>query len=556
MMRLSFFFALASLAALTTPQAHADPKPSLWSQLVDPHKEATKAALSAAQSALNKGALLKAEALILGVLRNHPRHPHALLLQASLLRRKGVYQEAKTHLDTLLPQLKDPRLQAAAHRESALVAIHLKDYQSARTHHALTLPNTRNSGATLDHTLRSGALLMVLGDLSGAEKEFQRALRAAPRNKDALLGLAASLERQGQRDAARAHLRRAVLHHPSGDLPEPGDTLLFQSAERLYYKALLQNALGQSRAAIQNLQEMTRLAQKHEHPYHEEALNTLQAYRKEGPALLYEGPFPLWNPGPARFSDKGLLVIGDRRGRLLHIDLTHDKIAQGPILSGPSIVGVHLEPGGQTTLYYPHGERGVLSKRGKFSPKPAVRRMLGHQIRALSPDGRAVLVSNTRRTQWSLSKIDGSREHKIWLHHKPDHVALGPWNEALGTAPVATWTNRASLKLFTEPEQKSPPHYKPPRRHPPMVFHAIAFSPDGGQIIMAGQKHLLSLRTSDLKVTSMMEFQGEEKTGQAREIVFDPKGHAGRGPAVLILYQNRYRALRWDAILPKPIKTR
>jgi Flp pilus assembly protein TadD len=60
------------------------------------------------------------------------------------------------------------------------------------------------------------------GDLAGAETNYREALKADPRNRDALLGLGAVAAKAGQRDAAERYYRAALALNPRDALAVAG----------------------------------------------------------------------------------------------------------------------------------------------------------------------------------------------------------------------------------------------------------------------------------------------------------------------------------------------
>ena len=60
----------------------------------------------------------------------------------------------------------------------------------------------------------SGIRLMNIGDLEGAVSQFEAALKISPDNPLAHYQLGRALERQGKREEAKAHLKRAAELDP------------------------------------------------------------------------------------------------------------------------------------------------------------------------------------------------------------------------------------------------------------------------------------------------------------------------------------------------------
>jgi len=60
-----------------------------------------------------------------------------------------------------------------------------------------------------------GRALFMTGRVTGARREFAKAVQLDPANDYAHFGLALACERTGQRDRARAHIKLALAMRPS-----------------------------------------------------------------------------------------------------------------------------------------------------------------------------------------------------------------------------------------------------------------------------------------------------------------------------------------------------
>ena len=76
--------------------------------------------------------------------------------------------------------------------------------------------------ATMDPSVSAAYESLRRGDLAGAETNYREALKADPRNRDALLGLGAVAAKAGQRDAAERYYRAALALNPRDALAVAG----------------------------------------------------------------------------------------------------------------------------------------------------------------------------------------------------------------------------------------------------------------------------------------------------------------------------------------------
>jgi tetratricopeptide (TPR) repeat protein len=186
------------------------------------------------------GHVTEAEELYRGILREAPRHAHALHLLGVLAHQAGRQDEAR---DLILKALAAHGPQPVFHSNLAAVylALNRLDEAASQSREALRLqPNLADAHYNL------GVALRRLGRLAEAEAAFREAGRLNPRHIDARSSLGAVLQRQERLDEALTVLREAIRLAPG-----------HAQARNDLGGALL--ACGDTDAAITHLREAIRL---------------------------------------------------------------------------------------------------------------------------------------------------------------------------------------------------------------------------------------------------------------------------------------------------------
>lgn len=517
-----------------------------WQDLADPQGPAYDANAARALDALERGDdELLAAAAQEAQLRK-PGAPMTLWLQALLAQRRGEHRQALALMDQLprpLPE-KIPGYLLLHQRAVSLYALGQPEEAIAALR---SIPARQHSVDTLP---RLGMLLWLQGRPEEALEPLQRAHRLGGRQDPLTLGaLGLVLSLTGQRQQARPYLlalaQQVLLQ---GDKAWPAPEGFWRAGDATLLRALVYEEAGrqaQARAALLEVlkQDSSLVPQE-----------TQRRLLEEGkPVVLAVGQLPMESPSAALADPQGrYLILGDKLGRLWMVNLARQEALHTPSLSGPPVHDLAMRADGKLLVAFEDSYLGLydLARGPRLVDTPGpVAMPNGTTPRGLTLDGRAVLATTSRSVIWSMGRVESPSEPMGTTNlgrDLPLSLALGPLGEVDQVAPVALLLPRNRLQVVTLPAQVEPSADEVPG--PPV--QAVAFDPSGRYVLAAGRRHLVVLRASDLRVVKMLDFGEEEPLGAASEVVVDPAGGAGHGPAVLVLHQRRYRAVALKVALP------
>ena len=558
----SAWLAAATAAAQGGPASQEEDH-NFWEEVIDPAGPAYRKLQDRARLAWSLGAWGALEKAVGKMEALKPDAPDTRYFKALLLAWEGDHAKAAELLQGVIDGGRFGDVPAeSVYLDLALVRTRRGDLGEALEAYSAALRAGRDAALTSGQptqpnramTLANMAELhMAEGRLKESIDLYQRALAVSPGYRHAQFGLGVALERQGDHEQATGYLLQVALGESRQERFFSEGTFFMPAEEEHFYRALLAEQRGRVEEARRHLERFIAAAKASGNPWTAQGERALARLDRAGPLELGEGPLPMRRITAAAADPKGrFIALGDTFGRVALVRLKPLEVVKAPLLSGPEVIGLTFDSEGRLMVARKDGYLRVVRGDGRLGELIGpIALPSGGALMGLSHGAEAVLVSSGRNQRWGVAEVKnvGVELGQLELPFSPSLMAIGPWDEARRQLTAVFWTERRELALLRWPQAGKPTFLRPPGAR---LYRAIGLTPTGSHTILAGSAHVLVVRTSDFRVQRMVQVGADVQANQETPVgvVVDVAGGGGWGPALIVLYPGRFRALRLEGVIP------